>query len=243
MSSLPKFREVTLMRLVLMALITLMALPLKAEEQTNMRYDVRLLGARVGVMTIAATEKNGYYAARSRFSTAGIVGALKSLSADVSVQGRVAGSMLRPQAYSEEIHDGSRVSNVKVRFWPGTPRLMEGDPGSDAPPARPASLGAALDPLTVLYAALRDQPRDTLCRFSADVFDGHRLARLALTQPAPQGERVTCHGFYRRLEGYGDERQNRNVPVSVEYEPAGGEMRAARVRVETKYGPAVMYRQ
>ncbi|MEQ9260314.1 MAG: DUF3108 domain-containing protein [Roseovarius sp.] len=231
------------MRLALTALIALLALPVEAEEQTTMRYDVRLLGARVGVMTIAATEKNGYYAARSRFSTAGIVGALKSLSADVSVQGRVAGDALRPQAYSEEIHDGSRVSNVKVRFAPGTPRLMEGDPGSDAPPANPASLGAAIDPLTVLYAALRDQPRAEVCRFSADVFDGHRLARLALTRPAPEGERVTCHGFYKRLEGYGNDRENRNVPVSVEYEPVGGEMRAARVRVETKYGMAVMDRR
>lgn len=209
-----------------------------------MSYDVRLLGARVGVMTIAATEKGGYYSARSRFSTAGIVGALRRVNADVAVQGRVAGDSLKPRDYSEEINDGSRFTNVKVQFSPGTPKLVEGDAGSDAPPARPASLSDAIDPLTTLYAALRDQPRDGICRLEADVFDGHRLARFALTQPQPQGDTVTCNGFYRRLEGYEkDGKEDRNVPISVDYEPAGQQMRAARVRVETKYGLAVMQRQ
>ena len=232
------------MRLILAFAMLAMAAPLWAEEQSTLRYDVRLLGARVGIMTIAAIEKDNYYAAHSKFQTSGIVGALRHVSADVTVQGRVSGGTLKPHDYVEAIDDGSRVTNVQVRFSPGTPKLVSGDVGSSAPPAKPASLRQAIDPLTVLYAALRDQPRDEVCRFEADVFDGHRLARIALNRPKAQGDGVVCYGFYRRVAGYSkSERSSRQVAISVNYEPAGATMRAERVWVETKYGPAVMQRK
>jgi hypothetical protein len=214
-----------------------------AAEQEVLRYDVRLLGARVGVITIAATERGSAYAARSQFATAGLVGALKKMNADVTVQGLIRNGEMAPRDYAEEINDGDRYTKVQVRFAPGTPTLVSGDPGSSAPPARPSSLGNALDPLTALYAALRDQPRDDICQFQADVFDGHRLARLALVDAQANGDRVTCHGYYRRMEGYSSSRQGRNVPLTVHYTPHGETMRADRVVVETKYGAATMNRR
>jgi hypothetical protein len=47
----------------------------------------------------------------------------------------------------------------------------------------------------------------SICQFQADVFDGHRLARLALVDAQANGDRVTCHGYYRRIEGYSSSRQ------------------------------------
>jgi hypothetical protein len=176
------------MRSLVMALaIALIATPPAMAEQSAMSFDVRLLGARIGVLNIAATETGKSYAARSIFTTVGLVGALKHMEADVTVNGRLASGQMQPVDYQEAIDDGTRVTNVKVRFAPGTPRLVSGDTGSKAPPASGSSLNQAIDPLTGLYALLKDQPSTVSCAYSADIFDGHRLARIALSFPLKTG--------------------------------------------------------
>ncbi|WP_422033148.1 DUF3108 domain-containing protein [Roseovarius sp.] len=232
------------MRLLIVGFLALLAGAAQAADQSSMRFEVRLLGLKAGMIEIAANVTDRAYAARTQFRTAGVVGALKQVRADVSVQGRVAGGALKPQTYSEAIDDGSRVTNVKVQFAPGKPRLLSGDTGSSAPPADTSNLTNAIDPLTLLYVALRDQPRAEVCRFEADVFDGHRHARITLTGRQPSGDIITCNGSYRRVSGYSDrERENRNVSISVVYVPAGDVMRAERVAFDTKLGPAVMDRR
>ena len=86
--------------------------------------------------------------------------------------------------------------------------------------------------------------RDRVCRFQADVYDGHRHAVITLKGRQPNGSTITCNGSYRRVAGYSDsEREKRNVGISVTYVPAGDVMRAERVAFDTKLGPAVMDRR
>ncbi|MEQ8291117.1 MAG: DUF3108 domain-containing protein [Roseovarius sp.] len=232
------------MRTLIAGVLALLAGAAQAADPSSMRFEVRLLGLKAGTIEIAANVTDRAYAARTRFRTAGVVGALKQVRADVSVQGRVAGGAFRPQTYSEAIDDGSRVTNVQVQFAPGQPRLISGDTGSSAPPADTSKLTSAIDPLTLLYVALRDQPRDEVCRFEADVYDGHRHAVITLKGRQPSGDTITCNGSYRRVAGYSDsEREKRNVGITVTYVPAGDVMRAERVAFDTKLGPAVMDRR
>ena len=232
------------MRLILAMLLVICATSVAADGASSMRFDVRLLGLRAGSIEIAANVSPKAYAARTRFRTAGVVGVLKQVRADVSVQGRVARGRLRPNSYSEAIDDGRRVTNVEVRFHPGKPRLISGDTGSSAPPADTSRLGDAIDPLTLLYVALRDQPRDQVCKFEADVFDGHRHAFISLRNRQVAGQTITCNGSYRRMSGYSDDEQkSRNVAISVTYVPTGDVMRAERVAFDTRLGPAVMDRR
>ena len=233
-----------LRRLMLVGAMICSALPLWA-EQSSMSFDVRVLGARVGIFSIAATETGGGYAARSRFTTVGLVGAIKKMEADVSVQGRVAGSRMQPVNYNEAIDDGTRVTDVVVKFAPGLPRLVSGDVGSKSPPATGQKLARAIDPLTGVYILLRDQePADVTCQFSADIYDGHRLARIALTRGELHSNGKTCHGTYRRLSGYSNsESRKRAVPLAIDYVSYGGVFRADQVRVETRYGAAVAKRR
>ncbi|WP_162685560.1 DUF3108 domain-containing protein [Roseovarius amoyensis] len=228
------------------AIFVLLLLPFagSAGEQSSMRFDVRLLGLRAGVIEIGANVTNGGYAARSHFKTAGLVGVLRRLRANVTVQGMVAGGDLRPHDYTEAIDDGRRVTDVHVRFAPGQPRLVAGDTGSSAPPADTSGLRNAIDPLTLLYIALRDQPRDEVCRFKADVFDGHRHAVITLDRRRAEGDAIVCDGAYRRVAGYSEiERRSSDVDISVTYVPAGNTMRAERVAFDTRLGPAVMERR
>lgn len=232
------------MRILLILLAGMAASPLSADGASSMLFDVRLLGLRAGVVEIGANVTAKAYAARTRFHTAGMVGVLKRVHADVAVTGRVTDGRLRPQDYSEAIDDGHRATNVQVRFSPGRPRLISGDTGSSAPPADTSALQDAIDPLTLLYVTLRDQPPDHVCQFEADVFDGHRHARITLKDRHANGSTITCNGFYRRIAGYGsDERENRNVAISVTYVQAGDMMRAERVAFDTRLGPAVMNRR
>lgn len=214
-------------------------------DQSNMSFDVRLLGARVGIFSIAATESDSGYAARSRFSTAGLVGALKRMEADVTVQGRLSSGRMQPVNYNEAIDDGSRVTDVVVKFAPGLPRLVSGDVGSKSPPATGSALAGAIDPLTGVYILLRDQePSKVTCNFTADIYDGHRLAQLKLNRAEQRGTGKTCHGTYQRLAGYSNsERNKRAVPLAIDYMPYEGVYRAMQVRVETRYGAAVAKRR
>lgn len=210
-----------------------------------MSFDVRLLGARVGIFSIASKETPGGYAARSKFTTVGLVGALKKMEADVTVQGRVASGRMQPVSYNEAIDDGTRVTDVVVTFSPGVPRLVSGDVGSKAPPATGAKLIGAIDPLTGVFILLRDQnPADVTCQFAANIYDGHRLAQIELNRAEPHTKGMTCYGTYQRVAGYSkNESRSKAVPIAIEYLLHNGTLRTEQVRVETRYGPAVVKRR
>jgi hypothetical protein len=215
-----------------------------AQDQWAAVYDVRLLGATVGQMSVAGNETAGRYSARSRFATVGVVGALKRVRFDLNAKGRISGHRYAPQSYAENIDDGWRVSQMSVGFPGGVPKLLSGTSGSDAPPADTSGLKGALDPLTALYAALRDQPPGALCRLDADIFDGHRHARFGLTGRRTEGETVTCHGEYRRIAGYSSsDKRKQRYKVAVRYEPHGALMRATEVEVQTMYGNVLLHRR
>ncbi|MEM6589304.1 MAG: DUF3108 domain-containing protein [Pseudomonadota bacterium] len=233
-----------LRRLRLAALMVCCGVPVWA-EQSSMSFDVRLLGARVGIFSIATNTSGGGYAARSRFTTVGLVGALKRMEADVTVQGRVTGGQMQPVNYVEAIDDGTRLTDVVVKFAPGTPRLVSGDTGSSAPPATGAALNSAIDPLTGVYILLRDQnPSDVTCNFAAHIYDGHRLAQIQLNRAEARSDGKTCHGTYQRVSGYSSsERRSRVLPLAIDYVAHGGTLRADQIRVDTRYGPAVVKRR
>lgn len=230
------------MRYVISFVIFLSTGPLAAQELLS--FDVEILGVNVGEISISGHQHNDNYSARARFVTTGFVKALKRMHGDVTVHGRVMGGALAPRDYFEAIDEGKRVTNVKVRFGGGFPQLVSGDTGSRAAPADTSKLGHARDPLTILFELLRDQPRDGLCAYRADVFDGHRHARVALGQPKTSGETARCSGYYWRIAGYSSsEKKKRPIPVTIEYARAGDSMRASRVWLDTKYGKAQLLRR
>ncbi|KRS13001.1 hypothetical protein XM53_07540 [Roseovarius atlanticus] len=230
----------------LAALFTALAATTALADSTQARYDVRLIGAKVGEMAMASTETASAYSTRARFATTGAMSALKQASFDLSVQGRKSGNRFVPSSYSEVTSEGGRRStNLKIGFSGGVATRVTGDTGSSAPAVNPRTLPGAYDPLTALYAALRDQDPGELCSLNADVYDGHRHARLSLTsRKALDGGRVQCSGQYRRIAGYSQrELRHSTAPVSIVYVPQGNTMRADSVVVRTRYGQVSMHRR
>lgn len=229
---------------VIVAACLAWACPAASDQRWSATYDVQLLGAKIGEISFAGTQRNGGYAARSRFRTTGLVAGLKRMHADVSVTGRTSGAKLTPFEYSEAIDNGRRVTNVKVRFAGQAPRLVAGETGSSAPPADTSGLHRALDPLTALYTLLRDRESSETCPFVADIYDGHRHARLELTARQTTENGFSCSGHYRRISGYSSaEKTSRRVPITVNYVPEAGRLRALRISVRTKYGKALLVRR
>jgi hypothetical protein len=233
------------MRRTFLMLLALVAGPLAAaEEHRNMRFDVHLIGVKVAELAVGAAEGGARYSAAARLVTTGLARALKDLRADVAVTGRMSGGALAPLRYREEIDNGRRVSRLQVQYAGGRPVAVSGDSGSDAPAADKAALSGALDPMTVLYTLLRDQPAASLCTLDAPVFDGHRHAHIDLTRTEQSPGQVTCSGEYRRVSGYtAKERREKAITMSIDYAARGDAMRATRVRVQTRYGPAVLTRR
>ncbi|QFT79586.1 hypothetical protein FIU89_03105 [Roseovarius sp. THAF27] len=229
----------------LAALFTTLGAAPSLADSMQARYDVRMIGAKVGEMAMASTETASGYSVRARFATTGTLSALKQASFDLAAQGGKSGERFVPASYSEVTSEGSRSTNLKISFSGGVATRVTGDTGSSAPAVNPRSLPGAYDPLTALYAALRDQAPNQLCSLNADVYDGHRHARLSLTSRAAlEGGRVQCSGQYRRIAGYSErELRHRTAPVTVIYAPQGNTMRAETVVVRTRYGKVSMHRR
>ena len=216
--------------------------PLCAAEPA--RFAVQLLGVRIGQLEMSGGAGGGAYAARARFRTTGAAGLLArvrfDLAADGATGGAVADGGLVPAHYSEDMHTGRRRSASRLEAARGLLAPV-GNRGTAAAPAPPPG---ALDPMTALFAALRDQPEAALCRLDAPVFDGERHTRIRLTGRAVTADGIACSGTFSRVSGYsaGELAERRHFPLSVTYRRQGRLWRAMAAEVRTLHGKVRLVR-
>ncbi|MCL6285117.1 DUF3108 domain-containing protein [Ruegeria sp. 2012CJ41-6] len=231
----------------MIGVLLLLCLPgLVAAQQTEGQYDVRALGAKVGDLALSGTVKGSRYAVASRFETTGLVNALSGVWFQLKSNGRVQGNTFQPRNYTEEMNTGRRQSKERLTYSGGVARRGDPDTGRKSRYAvTDAEQKGALDPLTALFAVMRDQPAEGLCDLTQRVFDGKRLTELAMTRRTEAGPLITCHGIFRRVGGYSPEdlKRKRNFEVTVTYAPAGELMRLVEVRADTLFGPATVLRR
>ncbi|MEM8804254.1 MAG: DUF3108 domain-containing protein [Pseudomonadota bacterium] len=213
-------------------------------ETIHSRYDVRVIGVKVGEMAMASSETHNRYSTRARFATTGAVSTISNASFDISTKGRITGRGYVPQSYREVTNEGRHSTNVKISYSSGIATKVTGDTGGRVAPVDPSKMRDALDPLTTLYLALRAQPASKACSLNTDVYDGQRHARLTLTEQEYTAGGVRCAGFYRRIAGYSSSsKKNTRVPVSVTYSTQGDMLYAQLVTVDTRYGKVTLHRR
>lgn len=216
--------------------------------QTEARYTIRIAGFTVGDMRLAAREGPGSYSAVSVITSAGAARVFRRFSYRAEAQGRIDGDNLHPVHYEETADTGRRQSEAELAFDGGVPSVLRYTspipPDADAP--APSSQGGTVDPLTALYALLRDQPEAGLCDRKIVLFDGRRRSHVVLGAPGRDGDRITCAGEYRRLEGFTAHELRRHVafPLTAVFVPAGGGLyRADHVELQSFYGLATVDRR
>lgn len=211
-------------------------------------FDLTVRGLRAGTLSFSGQEGGGKYAVTGRLESAGLVGMLKKVRYDGSAQGAAKGARFTPSRYSEKADTGKRQSESVMDYRRGVPQVKvynppraAGDGGLD-----PATQGGTVDPLTAMFASLRDVPAGQECNLSLQMFDGKRRSQVVLGKPKAADGGVTCAGEYRRLAGFSaeDMAEKTRFPFSLMLTPIdGGRMRVTEVKMDSLYGKASLKRR
>ncbi|OYU17510.1 MAG: hypothetical protein CFE34_15360 [Rhodobacteraceae bacterium PARR1] len=232
-----------------LALTLALALPLQAEPiRQEARFDLVMLGLTAGSLQFSGIEDGGRYSVRGVLSSGGILAFLRKVSYDARANGRVVEGAYRPARYAERADTGKRVSEAVMEYPRGVPKVVSYNPPREPQKndVDPATMAGTVDPLTALYATLRDVDPGQECQVTVPMFDGRRSSRLSITAPVVAGDEVTCQGEYRRIAGFSDKDMAEKTvfPFTLVYEPAAdGRMRVMLVEMETLYGTARLVRR
>jgi hypothetical protein len=216
-------------------------------DQESASFSVTISGFPVGEFSFAANRKGVAYAVKARAASSGLAGILRPFTLVSTTRGVERNGRYSPQSYVSQ-SDGARGGRGgELAFNDGVPIVIRADeerePG--APLVDPATQKGAVDPVTALYAVLRDVPREGACKLDLRLFDGHRGSRMTLSNPKASGDGIVCAGFYRRIDGYPAKELAERPTFSflVTYQPiASGQLRAVELSLDSSYGPAKLSR-
>ena len=214
----------------------------------NHTFDITLRGLRAATLSIAGEQSGNSYFATGKLESRGLAAMVRKVRYDATVQGRAKGGRYTPAAYSEKTDTGKRKSSSEMAYRRGVPQPKRLDPPRDPRPEdlNPAKQGGTVDPLTALYATLRDVDAGQECKVALQMFDGRRRSQIALSARKADGDTVTCRGEYRRVAGFSaeDMAEKTRFPFVLTYAPIeAGRMRVVTVTTETLYGTATLTRQ
>ena len=229
-------------------LLAIGSTPAAADQQDSAIFDLHLRGLRAGTLSVSGAIEGASYAASGKLQSSGILAAIKKIRYDAKVSGSVSGSRYTPRTYQETADTGRRQSESLMEYRAGVPQLKVYNPPRkpEDQDIDPATQGGTVDPMTAAYATLRDVPEAEACQLNLTLFDGKRRSQVQLSNPVMQGDRITCAGEYRRLEGFSDKdmAEKTRFPFRLIYNPAqNGVLRVGEVQMDTLYGKGVLKRR
>ncbi len=219
--------------------------PAMAEQA---QFSLVLKGFTAGTLTFNGKVEGNSYAVSGLLKTAGLAAILKKVRYEASAAGRVSGEKFSPLTYSEHADTGKRVSDSVLSYKAGVPSLKSSKTARkpEAWDISPTTQKGTVDPLTALFATLRDVDAGQECKVGLRMFDGRRASQIATSTPQKSGDTVVCAGEYRRLAGYSPEdmAEKTRFPFTLTYAPIeGGKMRVTEVSMDSLYGKARLVRQ
>lgn len=229
------------------ALVAGLAAPAFAQQDRG-TYELVLRGVRAGSLSFSAVQDGNAYAVTGQLKTSGIAALLRKIRYDAGSNGVISGDAYVPETYSENANTGKRQSQAVMAYKDGVPQVKSYNPPRAPKPfdVDPATMGGTVDPLTALYATLRDVAAGKECAVNLKLFDGKRSSQITTGDRQEAGDQVVCRGEYRRLAGYSAEdlAEKTRFAFSLIYSPAGdGQMRVTEVSMETLYGKARLIRR
>lgn len=229
-------------------ILALTQAPLRADQTDSAIFDLTLKGIYAGTLSVSGSIQGTSYAASGVLKSGGLVSLVKKVRYDARSAGRVSDGRFTPSRYEEDADTGSRQSQSVMEYIAGVPQVKKYNPprtekegGVD-----PATQGGTVDPLTALYAALRDVPEGEACKLAVFMFDGKRRSQVVLGDPRPDGKGVSCPGEYRRLEGFSarEMAEKSRFPFMMQLEPLGnGMLRVTEISMDTLYGKGRLKRR
>lgn len=233
----------------IMAALALAAPGAAVRAEPPVVFDLTVRGIEGATLSFSGMVEDGRYSVAGLLQSAGLVGVLRRIRYEGQSRGTFRGGQFTPASYVEKAETGRRRSVGEMRYSGGVPQVKaydppraEGEAGLD-----PATQGGTVDPLTAMFAMLRDVPMGQECNLAMTMFDGERRSevRVGAPVPGPEGTR-TCPGEYRRIAGFSaeDMAERTRFPFTLVVTPTeGGLARVTEVRMDTLFGRAVMTRR
>lgn len=235
---------------VMMAALALpvLALPARADQADKIVFDVSLQGIPAGRLVIDGKIAGTAYSAAGVMETTGLAGALKKIRYAGTVSGAYAGARFMPQAFEISSRRGDEASSQSIRYKGGAPASVKREPprAPRAADVNPAEQGGTIDPLTALYAVLRDVAAEEACTLKVTMYDGSKRSQVALSAAQAKGENVVCTGEYRRLAGFSEKEMahKSRFPFTLTYAPtAAGRLRVVEISTDTILGKGRLKRR
>ena len=233
------------------ALIAALLIPAlaRADQSDAIRFDVILRGIKAGELRIDGRIEGGSYTAKGVMETTGLAAMMRKIRYTAASQGSTRDTRFTPERYSETAERGNGTRrDFEIRYQAGTPVSVASNPPRQ-PKDRdvdPAAQGGTIDPLTALYAVLRDVAPGEACKLDVKMFDGARRSQVQLAAPKAAGQGVTCAGEYRRLEGFSarEMAEKSRFPFTLTYAPtADGRLRVVEISTDTILGKGHLKRR
>ena len=230
------------------ALVALSPVGHAQQAVDNHTFDITLKGLRAATLSFAGEQSGNAYSVSGKLESRGLAAMVRKVRYDATARGNVRADKFTPTAYSEKADTGKRKSASVMQYRKGVPQVKSYDPPRDPRPddLNPAKQGGTVDPLTALYATLRDVDAGQECKVALQMFDGRRRSQIALSGRNAEGDNVTCRGEYRRVAGFSaeDMAEKTRFPFVLTYAPNDqGRMRVVTITTETLYGTATLTRR
>lgn len=214
--------------------------------ETN-RFDLKIRGLTLGEIVMSDKVTASTYSVAAQIKSTGLAAAIRRFSYTGKAQGRLRRGVPAPTRYEEVADTGRRTSESLIEYRSGVPVVLRytspKEAGADAPD--PATQKGTVDPLTGVWALLRDVSPTRVCQMNLYMFDGKRRSQIALRPTSPANGLPRCAGFYERLQGFTAEEVSRHTRFDfiVTYGTAGDLLRVESVDFESSYGTAQIVRR
>lgn len=212
-------------------------------------FDISVAGVRAATLSYAGRIEAGQYAASGQLRSTGLLRFFAQVAYGAEVQGSYRAGRFQPRHYRETAQEGDESYAAEMRYLRGVPQPKGYAPPRSRPTEAldPASQAGTVDIMTVVFAVLRDQPREAVCDLAKQLFDGVRRSQVTLANPQVLADGpIRCAGEYRRLQGFSAKAmaERQSFPFTMTYLPLpDGRYRVHEIRTPTTFGNAVIQRR
>lgn len=229
--------------------LALSAVAASADQTDSAVFDLTIRGITAGTLSVSGAISGDQYVVSGVLKSGGLLAFVRKVRYEARSEGTVADGRFTPARYAEDADTGKRQSKAVMAYIDGVPQVTTYDPPRDPRPTDvdPATQDGTIDPLTAIYATLRDVPEAEACNSQRLLFDGRRRSQVTLGAPEASGKGVvSCAGEYRRLAGFSEREMAEKVsfPFRLIYDPIGdGRLRVREIVMDTLYGKGRLKRR
>jgi len=217
-------------------------------QTTTYAYNLSMRGLKVGELSMSAATNGSRYDVSGQIQNTGLTAVMRKFSYNGSVSGALKRLRLSPSRYKETADTGKRRSKVKIAYSNGVPAVVRYDSDVPLPPNSPdpRTQSGTFDPLTAIFALLRDVPAKAACDIRVVIFDGRRRSSITAQKAGTKNGLPKCVGRYERLQGFTPEEtaRHKHFDFTMSYvKTPDGLLRVDRVAFDSVYGQAVIDRR